>query len=323
MADSDFNVTNLAAFVKTTYDKAALYALRPELYFVQLATESPTDLAMRGSIVTETFYPDMSAATTELNETTDPETVSVTPTTVTMTLKEYGNVARTTAKYRGTSFEEVMGPDPSVGNLIGFNAGLSQDTLARDVLVAGTNVVYGAGTARNTLTPTTGNMTVQKLAYTTAKLRGGNAKGFNGAAYAAFMHPDVTYDVMTTTGDAGWLAPANYQVADKRFTGVVGRIAGVDVIETPRAPIFVDASSGSGATGTVDAYATLVIAKGAFGMTWSKPVAGREPRFVQGPQIDRLRRHNTFGWYWLGQFGIYRQACLYRIETTSSIGTNT
>lgn len=322
MADSNFDTSTMTAFVKTTYDLAARYALRPELYFVPCATEEPSMLAMRGNVVTTTFYPDMAAATSALNETTDPETVSVTPTTVTGTLLEYGNVARTTAKYRGLSFEEVMGPDPSVANLIGYNAGLSQDTLARDVLVAGSNVVYGAGSARNTLTPTTGNITGAKLAYIAAKLRGNNAKPWNGSGYVGFIHPDVTYDLMTETSTAGWLAPANYSAADRRWNGMVGRFAGIDVVETPRAPIFVDASSGSGATGTVDAYASLFLAQEALWMAWSKPVAGREPRFVQGPVTDRLKRHHTFGWYWLGCFSVMRQAALYRLETTSSIGTN-
>jgi N4-gp56 family major capsid protein len=323
VADSNFDTSNLSAFVKTTYDLAARFALRPELYFVPVATERPTMLAMRGSVVTWTFYPDMAAATSELNETTDPETISVTPTTITATLKEYGNVAKSTAKYRGLSFEEIPGADPSIANLIGYNSGISQDTLARDVLVAGSNVVYGgAGTARNTLTPTTGNIVSAKLRYVAAKLRGGNARPTNGSAYTGFLHPDVTYDLMGETGDAGWLAPANYSAADRRWNGMVGRYAGIDIIETPRAPIFVDASSGSGATGTVDAYASLFVGQEAFAMTWAKPVCGMEPSYVLGPQIDRLRRHHTFGWYWLGAFARFREAALYRLETTSSIGTN-
>ncbi len=323
MADSDFNTSNMSAFVKTTYDKLAHFALRPELFFDQFATESPTLLAMRGNVVTETFYADLAAATTELNELTDPDTVSASTSTITATLREYGNVARSTAKYRGVSFEEQPGPDPSIANLIGYNAGLSQDTLARDVAVAGSNVVYGGTkTARNTLTPTTDAATVQKIAYVVAKLRGNNVRPWAGSAYVGVMHPDVTYDLMTTTGDAGWLTVANYSASERRFNGEIGMIAGAKIVESPRAPIFVDASSGSGATGTVDVYASLFFGKEALFKTYSKPVSAPTAQIVMGPQVDRLRRHHTIGWYWLGAYARFREAAIYRLESPPTIGTN-
>jgi hypothetical protein len=37
---------------------------------------------------------------------------------------------------------------------------------------------------------------------------------------------------------------------------------------------------------------------------------------------DNLRRFQGVGWYWLGGYGRFREASLFRQESASSIGTN-
>lgn len=321
MADFD---TGISQLVKTSYDRMALNALRPELYFVNVAKVQPSMLSMPGNVHTFTFYPDMSAAVSALSETSDPSYVNVTPTTVALTLAEYGNAARSTRKYRGTAF--VPAPDRDIAELIGWNAGLSQDTLARTVLVGGTNVTYG-GSATSTTTIAAGStITGAKARYVTAKLRGNNAKPFGdlGASdgYVGFIHPDVSVDLRAETGAAGWAEVANRQEGgDRRWRGVIGKYEGIYWIETPRCPISTDASNGSGTTGTVDVYSTIVVGKEAIAMTHGAE-NGSVPEFVDGPPLDALRRHHIFGWYWLGAFGRLREDALYRVETSSSIGTN-
>ena len=43
---------------------------------------------------------------------------------------------------------------------------------------------------------------------------------------------------------------------------------------------------------------------------------------MPGPVTDLLRRWVPLGWYWLGGFSIFRQASVYRIESTSSLGAD-
>lgn len=322
MADVNWDTTAGTNFVKTTYDRQAYFALRPEMYFDAVAKKKASMEAMPGSPVTFNFYPDMDAATSALNEVTDPEFVTVTPTTKTVTLVEYGNVARTTKKYRGLSYS-VPGPDREVADLIGYNAGLSVDTLARDVLIGGTNVTYAGNATTRFSIDANDTLTASKARYVAAKLRGGNAKGWNGSFYTAFIHPDVAVDLMSETGVNGWVTPAGYSSADRVWNGTIGRFAGVEWVETPRAAVLTDAANGSSTTGTVDVYITVVVGQEALAKAYSKAESGPEPSFVLGPTIDRLRRHNTFGWYWLGGYGRFREAALYRIESASSIGTNT
>ena len=46
------------------------------------------------------------------------------------------------------------------------------------------------------------------------------------------------------------------------------------------------------------------------------------PRIVPSPVTDRRRRFTGMGWYWLGNYAVFRQAALYRLESSSSIGDN-
>lgn len=326
MADADFSTSGVSGLVKTVFDRVALNALRPELYFVNCATYEPSQLAMPGSIHTFTFLPDLAAATTELNELTDPETVNITPTTKTVTLKEYGNVARSTRKFRGTQFLSSPAPDPMIAELIGWNAGLSQDTLARDVIIGGSNVTYAGTATATTDIATTDTLTGSKVRFVVAKLRANNARGWGqmgvpGNNYAAFIHPDVSVDLREETGAAGWAEPVNNSDAMRRWEGLIGRFEGCAFMETPRAAISANASNNAGSTGNIDVYHTVFLARDAIGFSTGEGI-GKMPEMVMSPQVDRLRRHNTMGWYWLGGFVRLREECLYRVESASSIGAN-
>lgn len=326
MADA-YTSTSLTDLVKTGYDTLAYFALRPEFrYALTAATRRrPVSITNRGTTITFTGFADLAAATTPLTETTTPDSVAPTTTTKTVTLNEYGNLAKSTAKLRGVSIIDSPAVDPTLADLIGYNAALSYDTLARTALAAGTNVIYG-GSATSTVTVAAGStLTAAKIRYAVAKLRGANGRGFGDMgvgvdSFAGFVHPDVAVDLRQETGDAGWLVPHNYSMVENRWSGVIGRFEGVVFIETPRAPLAVDAGVGS----TVDVYSTLIVGREALSMAYSDVEHGPEPMFVVGPIVDGLKRFHTFGWRWFGGFGRFRDLEeLYRIESSSSIGTNT
>ena len=49
---------------------------------------------------------------------------------------------------------------------------------------------------------------------------------------------------------------------------------------------------------------------------------GAHPRVILGPVVDKLQRFKPIGWYWLGVYGIFRQASLRQYKTSSSIAIN-
>jgi N4-gp56 family major capsid protein len=308
---------------QVAFDRIAYFALRSELLFDAVADVMPVAQAMPGSSVKFTIFNDLSEKTSTLTEDTDVTPVVMGDSQVEVTLDEYGNAVNTTAKLRGTSFLDV---DAAAANLVGYNAGISIDGVIRDVLAAGTNVVYGGG---GTTTPTARNniaaadiIEANDVRRVVAALRKANAVSFNGM-YMGYIHPDVSYDLRRETGVASWRDPHVYSDPAGIYNGEIGAFEGVRFIETPRAKIFENASNGSGSTGTVDAYCTHICGRQALAKAHSIVDGnGAFPRVVRGPVVDVLQRFQPVGWYWLGGYARFREASLRRIESSSSLGAN-
>lgn len=316
--------TDIAAHKRLMY-----YALRPQLMFDPIADVDSTNATNRGASVTFYFATDLAAATTPLTESSDVTPATMADSTTTLTLSEYGNAVQTTGLIRATSFIDV---NPTVANVIGYNAGISIDTLAANALVAGTNVVYSTGAsfattgteaAANRLAATD-NFNGSMVRFVVSKLRAANVMPFGDGLYRGFMHPDTAYDFKGTTGGTNWSDPHIYSSPEGIWNGTIGAFQGVRWIETPRAPIVADAGNGSGAGGTIDSYQSFVVGRQALAKAWSESpeYGGAQPAWVESPVIDLLKRFRGAGWKWLGKYGVFRQAALWRIETASSIGAN-
>jgi N4-gp56 family major capsid protein len=303
---------------QAAYDRAAYFALRPELYFDRMADVKPTHQSMPGTSVKFTQYADMSVATTALNESVDVDAVALDDAQVEVTLVEQGNAILTTAKIRATSFLNI---DMDAANIVGQNAGLSLDTLARTPLIAGTNVLYsGNATARNTVGPDD-TLSAANVRKALARLVAGNVQRWTDGYYKAVIHPDTSYDLRSETGAAAWRDPHTYSQPGDIWTGSVGAFEGFEFLESPRAAVLADAGS---STTLTDVYITLFMGRQALAKAYSTNYggAGEFPVTVRGAVVDKLSRFHPLGWKWLGGYGRFREACLYRYESSSTIGVN-
>jgi N4-gp56 family major capsid protein len=305
------------------FEKLAYFALRPEMYFDQFADVQATNATNPGASVKFTVFADLAAATTALGEAEDVTPVAMSDSQVTVTLNEYGNATVTTAKLRATSFLPV---DPVAAQAVGYNAGLSIDTIARNVLEAGDNVIYATGGAVDPSSRTTVNaddtLSSNDVRRVVAQLRGANVPTINGS-YVGFIHPDVSYDFRSATDAAAWRTPANYVNPEGIYNGEIGMFEGVRFMESPRAPKFTDASNNSGSSGTIDVYGTLIMGRQALAKGISLGGEyGAQPTIVYGTVTDLLKRFRPVGWKHFVGYGVFRQEALRRIESASSIGTN-
>jgi N4-gp56 family major capsid protein len=305
------------------FEKMAYFALRPEMYFDQFADVQATNATNPGSSIKFTVFADLAAATTPLGEAEDVTPVSMSDSQVTVTLEEYGNATVTTAKLRASSFMPV---DPVAAQAVGYNAGLSIDTIARNVVQAGDNVIYATGGAVDPSSRTTVNaddtLAANDVRRVVAQLRGANVPTINGS-YVGFIHPDVSYDFRSATDAAAWRTPANYVNPEGIYNGEIGMFEGVRFMESSRAPLFANASNNSGSAGTIDVYGTLIMGRQAL----AKGVSlggeyGAQPTIVYGTVTDLLKRFRPVGWKHFVGYGVFRQEALRRIESASSIGTN-
>lgn len=324
MADV-FTTSSVLLSVQDAYDRYARFALRPLLHFDRLATVKPKAQAMPGDVVIFTLYADLPTATATLNEVTDVEVVAMDDNQVSVTLLEKGNAVATTRKLRGTSFLDV---ERDKANIVGFNAGLSMDEIARDVVASGTNVSYsGTATARNEVDNGTSDATARLKASDVrlhrARLVGANVVPWDDGLYRAYAHPDTLLDLRAETGADKWRDPNTYgQSQEDIWNGTIGAFEGFDFIEAVRAPIFLNASSGVGGAGAIDVYASFFCGQECLAKAWSMSESGELPNVEIGPVTDRLNRIRTLGWYWLGGYAVFRQEALRRHESSSSIATN-
>jgi N4-gp56 family major capsid protein len=319
-----YTTTASVDYAQTAYDRLAYFAYRPELYYDRAVEVKPTRQSMPGATVVFTIQNDLPIASTALNESTDLTPVAMSDSQVSVALAEYGNVTVTTAKLRGEAFVEI---DPIQANVVGYNAAVSIDEVAKLIAQAGTTVDYATNTivggtqptSRASITPfctfSAANVRLEK-----ARLRRANVPTFGGS-YVAYIHPDVSYDLQGQTGTNTWTDPHTYSQPDEIWQGEIGQFQGVRFIETPRAPWF--GNAGSSPT-TTSVYGTLFMGRQALCKAYSIVDGnGDNPHIVPGPVTDYLRRFLPLGWYHLVGYGVFRQAALRRVESSSSIDDGT
>jgi N4-gp56 family major capsid protein len=308
---------------QVAFEKLAYFALRPEMYYDQFADVQATNATNPGASIKFTVFADLAAATTELGEAEDVTPVAMSDSQVTVTLREYGNATVTTAKLRASSFIPV---DPVAAQAVGYNAGLSIDTICRSVVQAGDNVIYATGGATDPSSRTTINsddvLHINDVRKVVAQLRKANVPTIGGS-YVGFIHPDVSFDFRSNVDAGGWRDSYKYTQPAGLYNGEIGMIDNVRFIESSRAPLFENASDNSGSAGTIDVYGTLVMGRQAL----AKGVSlggeyGAQPTIVYGTVTDLLKRFRPVGWKHFVGYSVFRQEALRRIESASSLGAN-
>jgi N4-gp56 family major capsid protein len=297
-----------AGLVQKAYDRLLEFALRSEPLIRSVADKRPTNQSIPGSTVVLQRYVDLAAKTSTLTETDDVDSLTMsTPTTVTITLAEYGNSVLVTRALELFSLADV---DPAIANIIAFNLADSIDAVAMTTLRGGSNVIYSGSTATSTATVTAAaTLSSANIRKAVAKLRANKSIARKGSLYWAGIHPEVSHDLRAETGSAGWLLPNQYGSAqDRIWAGEIGTYEGAYFVESPR---LYSATDGSG---SAKVYRTILAGQQAM----AEAVA-EEPHVVIGPVVDRLMRHRPMGWYGVLGFARYREEALYRIESGSSI----
>lgn len=313
MSDVPTTTSVLTNLVKTAYSKVVDMQLWTEPMFRRFASVEYTDLTNPGSSITKYIHADLANATSTLAETTDPNAVALSnPSSVSITLNEYGNATISTLRLRQFSLSNI---DVAQAELVSRNMRNSLDSLVLDVLRQGTNVVYSNAGAVDTTGPTntvgaTDVFSSKLVRYSVAKMRGRAALEFDDGYFIGFVHPDVSHDLRAETGVANWRDPHVYNGTgtDLIWKGEIGVYEGVKWIESPRTYSANDGAS------SAKVHRTLIMGKEALAEAVSI-----EPGIVVSPQIDRFRRFMTVGWYGLLGWSRYREDCLQRVESIASI----
>ena len=194
-------------------------------------------------------YSPLPKLTTPLTEGVTPDGQALNMTTIEATVAQYGGYITLSDILLLTAVDNNL---MQATKLLGNQAGATLDTITREVLVGGTNVIYSGGVASRAALTATSKLTVDDIMKAVRALKNQNAEKIDGS-FVAVIHPDVAYDLMH---DDLWEAVKTYADPADWYEGEIGKIAGCRFVETTEAKIF---------EGGV--YATLVLGDNAYGTT--------------------------------------------------------
>jgi len=278
-------------------------------------------------------YSALAAATTPLTEGVTPSGSQLSITDITATLAQFGDFVTL------SDFVQLTNQDPvltEAGEVLGEQAGLTIDTLRRDVLVAGTNVMYTNGSARNTLnTPLaagTLKMAIRALDRQVGKrirkmLKAGPGIGTVPIrpAFIAVVHPDT---VAVLEGISGYVPVSEYSAAMDAMEDEVGAYRHIRFVMSTNAKVFADSGAAISTDGQItttgtnnDVYATLVFAANAYGIV---PLSGNALKNIikalgSAGTADPLDQRATSGWKATTTTKILNDLWMLRIEHTNPI----
>lgn len=262
-------VNTLAPELKTFYDTELLENARIEMIYAQFAKKQ--SLPANNGMTVEWRKWNNFAKAGELTEGVIPTGQKFGVTNLTGSIKQYGTYTAITDKLELRAYDDVI---LGATEEMGASAAETQETLIRDGLLVGTNVMYcdnvssaGVPTAA-TSCATMGASSTNGYAYLTDKMvnravttmKKNRVPTINGK-YVAVIHPSVAEDLRNSTG---WIEAHKYAQPGEIFNGEIGELHGCRFIENVFAPVLTASgyqNKDGGAT-----YATYFFGKDAFGI---------------------------------------------------------
>lgn len=314
MADAFTGTSALSNIVAASVDQYIRAELRHQPMLRGVADTRPIQVDKPGSSVALYTHGDLATATTPLNELSDPDAVALpNPTAVTLTPYEYGNVTISTVKVGATAFSDV---DPYQRDAVMWNMRDTLDELVRDVLSAGTNVIYSGDATSTGTIDNTDTLDANDVRKVVTRLRSNAAPGKRGDLYWCGIHPDVSADLRSESGAGSWQELHKYAAPGQFWPGEIGVFEGAFFVESARMKVEEDGvdEDGAGAgTSLTPVYRTIFAGREAL----AEGVV-IEPEVRVGVVPDKLNRFYPLGWYGFLGWTVFRQKCLYRVESGSS-----
>ena len=275
------STNTLAPELKTFYDTELLENARTEMFYAQFGRKQR--LPKNGGTTIEWRKFNTFARASELKEGVIPTGQQFGSSSLTASISQYGTYTSITDKLEMRAYDNVI---LAATEEMGASAAATQETLIRNALLVGTNVMYcdnvdvngtvlstptspatmgaGGGSSNSDgwalLTPTMVNKAVTKM-------KKDRVPRINGKYYAV-IHPSVAYDLRQSKE---WIEVHKYAATGEIFNGEIGELHGCRFIEDTFAPILGESYIYSGSTTYKNksngvTYATYFFGKDGFGI---------------------------------------------------------
>ena len=300
----------LSVEMKTFYDMTLIDEAQASLVHDQFAQKRPIP-KNSGKTIEFRKFASLPKALTPLTEGVTPDGKSLNVTAITATVAQYGDYITQSDVLELTTIDNTI---LEATKLLGRQAGLTLDTITRNIMHSGTNVTYcpkvAADGSETAVTSRAGldntcQLTVKVVQKVVAKLRGQNAPTINGK-YVAIIHPYVAYDLMR---DPEWIEAHKYAKPENLYEGEIGEIAGVRFVQTTEAKVYENG-----------VFGTLFMGEGAYGVT--EITGGGLQTIVKqkgsAGTADPLDQRSSVGWKAIKTAELLIPNYLVRVESKSA-----
>lgn len=235
------DATALSPEMKTFYDKTLITLAGANLVHEQFGQRRPIP-ANGGKTIEFRRFSKLPKALTAITEGVTPSGNKLNVSAVTCTVDQYGDYIEQTDMLEMTAVDNTI---IEATKELASQAGLTLDTVVRNEIIGGTNVMYCPKVAANgTVTAVTSRaditssarLRVKDVFRAAAALKAVNAPKINGS-YVAIIHPYVAYDLMQDAGEQ-WMGIQKYADPDKILNGEIGKLGGVRFVESTEAKIY-------------------------------------------------------------------------------------
>ena len=313
--------TGMKPEIKTYYERRLIELAEPKLVHDQFGDSYPIP-SNNGKTIEFRKYDSLPKATTALTEGVTPEGQAMTVTTITAEVKQYGGWVPVTDVLQMAALDNNI---VQATKLLASQAGRTLDTIVRDVLVGGTNVIYApkitAGTGATTeVTQRAGldatSVLTPDLIFQAATVLGAMNTDTIGDSYVAIVHPYVASDLMR---NEEWIDVHKYADPEAIFNGEIGKLGNVRFVQSSEAKIWKDSTCPSdGASGNLAVFATMVLGAHAYASTELEG-GGLEHIVKQlGYGDDPLNQRASVGWKAIKTAERLVEQYMVRIESTSA-----
>jgi len=287
-AEMNTNLTSSAGLtdeMKTYYSDYLIDNAVPKLVHDQFGQKHPIP-KNGGKTIEFRKYSPLPKLTTPLQEGVTPDGQSLNMSTVEATVAQYGGYITLSDMLMLTAIDNNL---VQATKLLGAQAGATLDTITREVLNGGTNVIFSGGKEAREDLDANSLLTVDDIKKAVRLLKSQNAEKINGD-WVGIINPDVAYDL---TNDPAWKDVKTYSDPGGIYEGEIGKLYGVRFVETTEAKIWAGAGNGGRAV-----YSTLILGDNAYGVT--EITGGGLEHIVKqlgsAGTADALNQRATAGW---------------------------
>lgn len=212
-----------------------------------------------GTVVKFNRWTALSANTTALSDGVSPDGTTLSASTLSATLAQYGQFVSTSDELNLIAVNNTM---EDAADLLSDASALSMDTLARNELDANGTQKYadwGNNSSKANVESGTDKMRSDELKYVLKAMRVANVPAFEDGLYRGIIHPYMEFDLLSETAASTFVVlvagqPYGQKVAER---GEIGTAFGIKLLRSTN--IRADATS-------TNTYGNIFLGKDAFGV---------------------------------------------------------